>query len=198
MFKPLIFTIVILLFFSCKQTTNELESNTKNDTTAFVSRSYTQSIFLTENARKEMVAQKYFEDFENTMKQFYNSTPDRIQLNAQDLTEVISKIKDSISLSKIDRPDVKARFNILYSEALRLIDMSTIITISNEEVNRKIENIIYAYESILAKINQVYLMDSNEENVDVQFQAPKVLSDTLPESKELIRPEKKLKQIKIP
>lgn len=198
MFKPLIFTIVILLFFSCKQTTNELESNTKNDTTAFVSRSYTQSIFLTENARKEMVAQKYFEDFENTMKQFYNSTPDRIQLNAQDLTEVISKIKDSISLSKIDRPDVKARFNILYSEALRLIDMSTISTISNEEVNRKIENIIYAYESILAKINQVYLMDSNEENVDVQFQAPKVLSDTLPESKELIRPEKKLKQIKIP
>ena len=195
MIKQLIFTTVFLLFYSCNQTLKETEKETVQDTISVVKKTYTKSIFLSENARKELVDLKYFDEFEKTIERFYNSTPEKIKLNATDLNEILVRIKDSITIEKINRPDVKARFNILYNESLRLLDMSSINSISNEEINSKIENIIYAYESIIAKINQVYLMNDNEENVNVQFQAPKVLIDSLP-TEVKISP-KKLKQIKI-
>ena len=195
MIKQLIFTTVILLFYSCNQTPKETEKETVQDTISVVKKTYTKSIFLSENARKELVDLKYFDEFEKTIERFYNSTPEKIKLNATDLNEILVRIKDSITIEKINRPDVKARFNILYNESLRLLDMSSINSISNEEINSKIENIIYAYESIIAKINQVYLMNDNEENVNVQFQAPKVLIDSLP-TEVKISP-KKLKQMKI-
>lgn len=195
MIKQLIFITVILLFYSCNRTPKEIEKETVQDTISVVKKTYTKSIFLSENARKELVDLKYFDEFEKTIERFYNSTPEKIKLNATDLNEILVRIKDSITIEKINRPDVKARFNILYNESLRLLDMSSINSISNEEINSKIENIIYAYESIIAKINQVYLMNDNEENVNVQFQAPKVLIDSLP-TEVKISP-KKLKQIKI-
>ena len=193
MIKQLIFIGVVLLC-SCNQKTNTLDNKEKKDTTAVVQKSYTKTVFLSENARKEIVDLKYFDEFENIMDRFYNSNPEEIKLNTTDLNEVLGRLKDSITIEKINRPDVKARFNILYNESLRLLDMSSISTISQEEVDHKIENIIYAYESIITKINQVYLMNANEENVDVQFQTPKVLIDSL--SKENKIPLKKLKQIK--
>lgn len=193
MIKQLIFIGVVLLC-SCNQKTNTLDNKEKKDTTAVVQKSYTKTVFLSENARKEIVDLKYFDEFEKIMDRFYNSNPEEIKLNTTDLNEVLGRLKDSITIEKINRPDVKARFNILYNESLRLLDMSSISTISQEEVDHKIENIIYAYESIITKINQVYLMDANEENVDVQFQAPKVLIDSLPKESKI--PIKKLKQIK--
>lgn len=191
--KTLIFTLIILLFLSCKSATKEVDNITNKDTIAVVQNKLTKSVFLSEDARKELLGQKYFEEFEKTIEQFYNATPEEIMLNANDLSEICLKLKDSITIFQIDRPDVKARFNILYNESLRLHDMSTISAISNDEVNSKIENIIYAYESIIAKINQVFLMKLNEENVDVQFQAPKVLDTT---AKQVKKTEKDLKLIK--
>lgn len=193
MIKQLIFIGVVLLC-SCNQKTNTLDNKEKKDTTSVVQKSYTKTVFLSENARKEIVDLKYFDEFEKIIDRFYNSNPEEIKLNTTDLNEVLVRLKDSITIEKINRPDVKARFNILYNESLRLLDMSSISTISQEEVDHKIENIIYAYESIITKINQVYLMNANEKNVDVQFQTPKVLIDSLPKESKI--PLKKLKQIK--
>jgi hypothetical protein len=193
MIKQLIFIGVVLLC-SCNQKTNTLDNKEKKDTTSVVQKSYTKTVFLSENARKEIVDLKYFDEFEKILDRFYNSNPEEIKLNTTDLNEVLVRLKDSITIEKINRPDVKARFNILYNESLRLLDMSSISTISQEEVDHKIENIIYAYESIITKINQVYLMNANEKNVDVQFQTPKVLIDSLPKESKI--PLKKLKQIK--
>ncbi|MDP2089810.1 MAG: hypothetical protein Q8J84_10470 [Flavobacteriaceae bacterium] len=194
MIKQLIFIGIILLFYSCNQTPKKPKNIINNDTISVVQKTHIKSIFLSESARKELIELKHFDEFEKTIEQFYNSTPAEAKLNAKDLSDIIIRIKDSITIQKIDRPDVKARFNILHNEALRLLDMSSINSISNDEVNSKIENIIYAYESIIAKINQVYLMNVNEDNVDVQFQAPKVFADTLP--KDVKKVEKDLKLIK--
>lgn len=195
MIKQLIVVAIIFLFYNCNKAPIEKNKTIVKDTIKVVENKKIKSVFLNDRARKELVALKYFEEFEKTMDRFYNSTSKEIMLNANDLSEITLKLKDSITITQIDRPDVKARFNILYNESLRLLDMSSINSISNEEINSKIENIIYAYESIIAKINQVYLMNDNENNVDVQFQAPKVLIDSLP--KEVKIPIKQLKQIKI-
>lgn len=193
MIKQLIFICVVLLY-SCNQKTNTLDNKEKKDTTLLVQKKYTKSVLLSENARKEIVNLKYFDEFEKIMNRFYNSNLEEIKLKSTDLNEVLVRLKDSITIEKINRPDVKARFNILHNESLRLADMSTINTITPDEIYLKIENIIYAYESIISKINQVYLMKENEENVEVQFQAPKVLIDSL--SKEVIIPAQKSKQLK--
>lgn len=193
MIKQLIFIGVILLC-SCNQKTNSLDNKEKKDTTSVVKKSYTKTVFLSENARKEIVDLKYFDEFEKILDRFYHSNPEEIKLNTTDLNEVLVRLKDSITIEKINRPDVKARFNILYNESLRLLDMSSISTISQVEINHKVENIIDAYESIITKINQVYLMNANEENVDVQFQLPKVLTDSLPKEGKI--PLKKVPQIK--
>lgn len=193
MIKQLIFIGVILLC-SCNQKTNSLDNKEKKDTTSVVKKSYTKTVFLSENARKEIVDLKYFDEFEKILDRFYHSNPEEIKLNTTDLNEVLVRLKDSITIEKINRPDVKARFNILYNESLRLLDMSSISTISQVEINHKVKNIIDAYESIITKINQVYLMNANEENVDVQFQLPKVLTDSLPKEGKI--PLKKVPQIK--
>lgn len=193
MIKQLIFIGVILLC-SCNQKTNSLDNKEKKDTTSVVKKSYTKTVFLSENARKEIVDLKYFDEFEKILDRFYHSNPEEIKLNTTDLNEVLVRLKDSITIEKINRPDVKARFNILYNESLRLLDMSSISTISQVEINHKVKNIIDAYESIITKINQVYLMNANEENVDVQFQLPKVLTDSLPKEGKI--PLKKVTQIK--
>ncbi len=192
MIKQLIFTGIILLFFSCNKTPVEIKKDSKKDSIHVVSKTYVQSVFLTEIARKELVKLKYFDEFEKNMNVFYHSKPADIKFNAKDLSDIIFKIKDSITVEKINQPDVKARFNILYNETLRLQDMSTINTITDDEVKLKIENIIYAYESIIAKINQVFMMKANEDNVDVRFQAPKVLKDSLPKQ-EILKTEKPTK-----
>lgn len=194
MFKPLIVTGIICLLYSCNKPANTIITVSEKDSIAETKKSHIQSVYLTEHAQQELRNLKYFDDFQQQIKQFYTASSEEAKLNAQDLSVIVSKIKDSISIEKINRPDVKARFNVLHNEALRLVDMNTISSIKSEEVHQKIENILYAYESILAKINQIYLMSTNEKNIDVQFQAPKVLIDTVP--KEVKALPKKLKEIK--
>lgn len=180
MIKRLIFIGITIFLIGCGKTKKENETTSIEQVTETIHKTYTKSAFLNESATKELTVVKHFAEFESKMNLFYKLPPEEAKLNAKELSDLIIKLKDSINIQKIDRPDVKARFNILNNEVLRLYDMSTISTISKEEVVSKIENIIYAYESIILKINQVYLMNENEESVDVQFQAPKVLLDSLP------------------
>jgi hypothetical protein len=162
-----------------------------------IHKTFNKSVFLNDLASKEMNNWKHFDEFQNAITNFYQTTPEKAKLNAKDLSIIIVKIKDSITIEKLNKPDVIARLNILNNEALRLHDMSTISTITNEEVNAKIENIIYAYESIIAKINQVYILNANEESVDVRFSAPKVLNDSVINTKKPSETElNKLKIIK--
>ncbi len=179
MIKKFVLVAISIFLIGCKKNVNETQleaASTKNDS---LTKTYSQTVYLTDIARKEIKEWSQYEEFENIISQYYNTTPSKAMLLSKDLSDIIVKIKDSIKIDKINRPDVIARFNILNNEALRLNDMSTINTITAEETIEKIENIVYAYESIISKINQVYLLNANEESVDVKFSVPKVLNDTV-------------------
>jgi len=179
MIKKFVLVAISIFLIGCKKNVNETQleaASTKNDS---LTKTYSQSVYLTDIARKEIKEWSQYEEFENIISQYYNTTPSKAMLLSKDLSDIIVRIKDSIKIDKINRPDVTARFNILNNEALRLNDMSTINTITTEETIEKIENIVYAYESIISKINQVYLLNANEESVDVKFSVPKVLNDTV-------------------
>lgn len=179
MIKQLILIAISILLIGCKKSVNEtqIDANTsKNDS---LTKTFTQSVYLTDLARNDIKNWNHYEEFEKIISQFYQTTPSKATLLSKDLSEIIIRIKDSIKIEKLNRSDVIARFNILNNEALRLNDMGSISTITTEETIEKIENIVYAYESIISKINQVYLLNANEESVDVRFSAPKVLNDSL-------------------
>ncbi|MBS3993883.1 MAG: hypothetical protein KGZ87_09215 [Bacteroidetes bacterium] len=179
MIKKFVLVAISIFLIGCKKNVNETQleaASTKNDS---LTKTYSQTVYLTDIARKEIKEWSQYEEFENIISQYYNTTPSKAMLLSKDLSDIIVKIKDSIKIDKIKRPDVIARFNILNNEALRLNDMSKINTITTEETIEKIENIVYAYESIISKINQVYLLNANEESVDVKFSVPKVLNDTV-------------------
>lgn len=183
MIKQLIFISMSILFLGCKQNADDIPVETKTSKKDTITKTFSQSVFLSDPARKDIKEWKHYEEFENIISQFYQTTPSKATLLAKDLSDIVIRIKDSIKIEKLNRPDVIARFNILSNEALRLNDMGTISTITDKEVIEKVENIVYAYESIISKVNQVYLLNANEESVDVKFQAPKVLNDSLPNIK---------------
>lgn len=179
MIKQLILIVISILLIGCKKSVNETQIETNISKNDSLTKTFTQSVYLTDLARNDIKNWNHYEEFEKIISQFYQTTPSKATLLSKDLSEIIIRIKDSIKIEKLNRSDVIARFNILNNEALRLNDMGSISTITTEETIEKIENIVYAYESIISKINQVYLLNANEESVDVRFSAPKVLNDSL-------------------
>lgn len=179
MIKQLILIAISILLIGCKKSVNETQIETNISKNDSLTKTFTQSVYLTDLARNDIKNWNHYEEFEKIISQFYQTTPSKATLLSKDLSEIIIRIKDSIKIEKLNRSDVIARFNILNNEALRLNDMGSISTITTEETIEKIENIVYAYESIISKINQVYLLNANEESVDVRFSAPKVLNDSL-------------------
>lgn len=85
-------------------------------------------------------------------------------LNSVELSELALQLKDSVRVEKLNIPEVKIRLNVLYSETLRLADMSTIPTITEDLVAEENNNIINAFSALNLKINNMNLQEEiNEE-----------------------------------
>ncbi|MCA0930811.1 hypothetical protein LCM02_00015 [Lutimonas saemankumensis] len=80
-------------------------------------------------------------------------------LNSVELSELALQLRDSVRVEKLNIPEVKIRLNVLYSETLRLADMSTIPTITEELVAEENNNIINAFSALNLKINNMNLRE---------------------------------------
>ena len=98
-------------------------------------------------------------------------------LNSVELSVLAQQLRDSIRVEKLNIPEVKIRLNVLYTETLRLADMSTIPTITEQLVAKENNNIIEAFSALNLKINNMSSQDQlNSEIskfVDEILQQPK-------------------------
>lgn len=79
--------------------------------------------------------------------------------NAKELSDLVIDVSDTIDIKMLDRPDMKIRFNVLNNHVLRLDDMSTIPTITDEEVESEVSKLLSAFSSINEKINTLIKID---------------------------------------
>ena len=96
-------------------------------------------------------------------------------LNSIELEELTRYMKDSVRVEKLDIPSVRMRMNVLHNEAKRLADMSTIPTITDEEVLEENDKVLNAYADLNVKINDL----SRQERINQE------LRDFEPEKKEV-------------
>jgi len=125
-----------------------------------------------------------YQNFEELVNQYQEITVSEALLNSVELSVLAQQLKDSIRVEKLNIPEVKIRLNVLYSETLRLADMSSIPTITEESVKQENNNMIEAFSALNLKINNMNLQDAlNSEIskfVDEVLESPSIdSSDTL-------------------
>ena len=101
-------------------------------------------------------------------------------LNSDDLEELARQLKDSIRVEKLDIPSVRMRLNVLHNEAKRLEDMSTIPTITDEEVLYENDNLLDAYAALNIKINDLSRQERINKELEEFDDAPEPIEDSIP------------------
>ncbi len=117
-------------------------------------------------ASKEMIATwPEYQKFDELISQYQEISMNEALLNSIELSELARQLKDSVRIEKLDIPEVKIRLNVLYSETLRLADMSTIPTITEALVAQENNNVIDAYSALNIKINNMTAQDELNEEI---------------------------------
>ena len=93
---------------------------------------------LDPKVKKEIANWDKFQLVNSKMELYQSVTKSEALLNAIELSQLIKDVSDTIDIAILDRPDLKMRFNVLYNYAYRLYDMSTINSITDEEVIKEI------------------------------------------------------------
>jgi hypothetical protein len=156
---------------------------------------------------------KEYQDFSELIVQYREITKSDALLNSIELEELAQYLKDSIRVEKLDIPAVRMRLNVLHNEAKRLSDMSTIPTITDEEVLAENNNVLDAFAALNIKINDLgkqekinrELSEFNDrpevgnDSLEIgTFQEASMLKDTVtPSVKDTLSPAEKLRPKKI-
>ena len=118
-----------------------------------------------------------YQKFDELITQYQEISMNEALLNSVELSALAKELRDSIRVEKLNIPEVKIRLNVLYSETLRLADMSTIPTITEVLVAEENNNVIDAYSALNIKINNMNTQDQLNEEIS------KFVDEVLDESK---------------
>lgn len=156
MIKQIIFIFLIAtLSFSCKKEIKDVteEPILEIEQEVLISNIGEQ---LSPEAKGFLNDWKEFQDVAFNLEGYTSITKSQALENANDLSLLVKKIADTIKVDVLERPDMRIRFNVLYNHSLRLQDMATITSISNEEVTDEVTKLLSAFSSINDKINSIY------------------------------------------
>lgn len=178
---PFLFLIFIIIFSCDSKKTRANESSI--DSLAINSNriSNTISETLIPSARKDFENWKEYNDVDELVTEYYNISVSEALSRSGELADLIKLMKDTIRVDAVDKINVIARFNVLHSEALRLVDMSIISSISDEEVEEEVGQIIEVYSSVNSKINTIYKAHSLQEALEIDTEVPvEIIEEDLP------------------
>lgn len=169
-----LFLFLILCFtFSCKNreksTDVEIIDSLAINATR-ISRSIGET--LTPKAKKELENWKEYNDVDGFIIEFYNITISEALTKSEELEGLVKLMKDTIRVPLLDKPNVIARFNVLHNETMRLADMATISSITEDEVVYEVNQILDVYASVNSKINTIYKALDLQEALDVDTETP--------------------------
>lgn len=160
------FFIISIVFLSCKNKEKvEMEGYTSQFEAGSTIKS-DKSIVPLNSKSKELVAKwPEYQKFAEFVGQYQEITMSDALLNSAELSVMAQQLKDSIRVDNLKIPSIKMRLNVLYSETMRLADMATIPTITEEAVLRENNNIIQAFSALNLKINTINSMNKLNEEI---------------------------------
>lgn len=178
-------TVLILLFlvvtFSCSNRTKTTVTNVNSVDTLIQSdkKNITSiGVSLHPNTKKAIETWKEYQSVDVILTNFYAISNAEALSNAQELSGLVTTLKDSIRDEKLMTSSVKAHINILHNECLRLNDMANIPAITTEEVHATIKRVLDAYSGLNAKLNSLYSIDELESELKLDPDFLEILKDT--------------------
>lgn len=183
--------LITVLLTSCKPETNGVDETegtleVAQDEDATIS---SIGITLSTKSKQETDVWMTYQMVQSKINGYYSVTKSQALQNARELADLVKNASDSIKIKKLDRPDIKIRFNVLFNHALRLDDMSTINKISDDEVMNEVTSILNAFSAINEKINVIYKIEQYEEELEITSEKTEFLE---------INTSKKVKVVKEP
>lgn len=173
--------MLILFFIACdKNKENKKTENASNLLESSLIKSANPIKRLNAESEKLISSWPEYHKFDELISQYQEITLSDALLNSVELSEAAKQLKDSIRVEKLDIPEVRIRLNVLYSETLRLADMSTIPTITEELVTLENNNVIDAFSALNLKINNMNTQDKLNE--DISKFVDEVLEESKPDS----------------
>ncbi len=148
--------ILILLLISCKNK-EKVEQDTAAINEEILSTIKSDKPITNLNIKAKDLVKTWpeYQNFNDLISQYQEITVSEALLNSVELSELAKHLRDSIRVGKLNIPEVKIRLNVLYSETLRLADMSSIPTISQESVEQENNNMIEAFSALNLKLNNM-------------------------------------------
>ncbi len=154
------YIVLILLLISCKNKEKVDQNAAAMNKEVLSTIKSNKPITNLNNTAKDLVKTwSEYQNFSDLINQYQEITFSEALLNSVELSELAKQLKDSIRIEKLNIPEVKIRLNVLHSETLRLADMSSIPTISQESVEQENNNMIDAFSALNLKINNINLQD---------------------------------------
>lgn len=152
--------LLSLLLTSCKNKEQEkAEENTTAVSVSSVIKSDKPISRLNAESKKLVATWGEYQKFDDLISQYQEISMNEALLNSVELSVLAQQLRDSIRVEKLNIPEVKIRLNVLHTETLRLADMSTIPTITEQLVAEENNNIIEAFSALNLKINNMSSQD---------------------------------------
>ncbi len=167
-------SIILFLNFSCNRSKAIQEVSEKSDTIKISSDRIVNSIgeTLIPMAKKALDTWEEYNNVDEFVLKYYNiSTMDALT-NAQELSDLVKLMRDTIRVEELDQLNVIARFNVLHNETLRLADMANIPSIKDEEVKEEVAKILEVYSAVNSKINTIYKASAIQKSLEVDTEVP--------------------------
>ncbi|MAD97480.1 MAG: hypothetical protein CMB99_09170 [Flavobacteriaceae bacterium] len=128
-------------------------------------------VSINNEVRKDFESWEDYRNLETFMKRFTNASPEEILSNALELRNLVKATKFSDKIPELyNIPPIKARFNILYNQTLRLSDMTFIPAIKAEEVIEENKKILLTYSSINSRFISIVSKKRFEDEIDIDIQ----------------------------
>lgn len=182
---------IIFLSFSCQRTKTIQEVSENTDSLKINPNRIVNTIgeTLIPTAKKAISEWKEYRNVDEFMVKYYNISNMEALNYAKELSGLVKLMKDSIRIEKLKELNVMARFNVLHNETLRLADMATIPSISNEEVKEEVNKIVEIYSSVNSKINTIYKAEELQNSLEVDTETPNniIEESEFPERRKLDR-----------
>ena len=188
--------IISILFLSCDRTKKTVASENIIDSLTLNSHRIVNPITTTLNptAKNALAIWEEYQNVDEFLLTYYNISVSEALGTAQELSDLVQLMKDTIRVENLKKQNVIARFNVLHNETLRLSDMADIPSISDDEVVAEVTQILEIYAAVNDKINTIYNAEDLQNSLEVDTETPIEIKE---ESTDVIIPKApKTKQVK--
>lgn len=162
MIKQNIYIVLIALFLvACKQEANQVaeEVSIVEDQDIIIN---SIGVQLSPKVKESTSDWDTFNMLTEMVERYTSITKSQALTSAKEISNMTKDIIDMVQIDLLDRPDMMIYFNVLHNQALRLDDMATIQSISDDEVRAEVLKLLEAFSSVNDKMNSIYKIDDVE------------------------------------